>query len=505
MKVITMYLPQFHKVKENDEWWEEGYTEWTAVTRARKQYESHNQPRIPLNNNYYNLLQYDVMLNQANLMEKYGVDAQCFYHYWFKDGRRILEKPAENLLRWKDINMPFCFCWANETWARSWSAVKDKNVWNDNLLNINAERDSGILLEQDYGNENSWRQHFEYLLPFFMDNRYLKVDNKPAFVFYKTEQIPCLEDMLKLWESLAKKSGFDGIFSIGSNANSDCEAILDKTLIHEPQNITALFRHSVDFHVGALAVHDYDELWKSLLEYADTKKNAIYGGFVGYDDTPRRGSKGTVIKNQSPESFKTNFTRLVAKNFVKGNDLVFLNAWNEWGEGMYLEPDEKDGYSYLDGVLYAKKHYKKYVGEFKRVSDSMSSFQIEALRKQNERYKSYWDTLDKWLCLKEKGVDFKEYFINRGIKNLAIYGMGMMGKHLYNELAGGSIKVVYGIDQQGQGLSKDLPIYRIEDELPEADAVVIAVTFAYEAMVENLKEKGILQIILLNEVLERLC
>ncbi|MDK2807490.1 MAG: hypothetical protein PWP24_221 [Clostridiales bacterium] len=504
MKVITMYLPQFHKVKENNEWWEEGYTEWTAVMRAGKQYESHNQPRIPLNNNYYNLLEHDVMLNQAILMEKYDVDVQCFYHYWFKGGRRILEKPAENLLQWIDINMPFCFCWANETWARSWSAVKDKNVWNDKLSNINVEQGSGILLEQDYGDENSWRQHFEYLLPFFMDNRYLKIENKPVFVFYKTVQIPCLDIMLRLWESLAKKNGFDGIYSIGSNANADCEAILDKTLIHEPQNITALFRHSAESHAGSLTVHDYDEIWKGLLEYTDTKKNAIYGGFVGYDDTPRRGSKGTVIKNQSPESFAIYFSKLLAKNFVRGNELVFLNAWNEWGEGMYLEADVEDGYSYLNGISYAKKHYKEYLQEFERVSDSAACFQIEALKKQNERYKSYWDTLDKWLCLKEKGVNFEEYFIIRRIKNLAIYGMGMVGRHLYNELSGGSIKVVYGIDQQGQGLSKDLPIYRIEDELPEADAVVIAVTFAYEEMVANLKEKGIKQIILLNEVLERL-
>ena len=118
MKVIAMYLPQFHRVKENDEWWGEGFTEWTAVRGAKQLFNGHYQPRIPQNRNYYDLLEKDTMLWQASLMKQYGIDGMCIYHYWFKDGRKILEKPAENLLQWKDVDMPFCFSWANETWAR---------------------------------------------------------------------------------------------------------------------------------------------------------------------------------------------------------------------------------------------------------------------------------------------------------------------------------------------------------------------------------------------------
>ena len=130
MKVIAMYLPQFHKVKENDEWWGDGFTDWVSARQAVPLFDDHYQPHIPQNRNYYDLTDKKTILWQAELMKKYGVDGVCMYHYWFKDGRKILEKPAENLLQWKDVNMPYCFCWANETWARSWSNIKG-NVWSN--------------------------------------------------------------------------------------------------------------------------------------------------------------------------------------------------------------------------------------------------------------------------------------------------------------------------------------------------------------------------------------
>lgn len=504
MKIITMYLPQFHTIKENDEWWEDGYTEWTAVQRAVKQYEGHNQPRVPLNNNYYNLLEHDVMLNQAALMEKYGVDAQCFYHYWFKNGRSVLEKPAENLLKWSDINMPFCFCWANQSWARSWSAIKDKNSWNSNYTNKASDSEDGVLLEQDYGTEKEWKKHFDYLLPFFRDNRYLKIENKPVFLFYKSEQISCLSEMLSVWKKQAVANGFAGMYIIGAYADEVSGLVLDKLLRMEPQEITALFRHSREIGASTLTFYNYDELWNKLLNYIDRRENIIYGGFVGYDDTPRRGINGEVIENQSPESFKINLSKLLAKNFVNGNNLVFLNAWNEWGEGMYLEPDEKNGYSYLEGVLYAKEHFTEYVQEFEQFENTGNSFQVELLQKENERYKKNWMMLESWLCLKEKGVRFERYFMNRGIKTIAIYGMGLMGRHLFFELLGSNIEVAYGIDQQGQNLNKDLCVYRPDEEFPSVDAVIIAVAFSYEDIANMLKKKGVSNIIILRDILSEL-
>ena len=144
MKTIAMYLPQFHRVKENDAWWGEGYTEWTAVKNAKPLFEGHNQPRVPLHENYYNLLEKSTMEEQAELAQQYGVDGFCFYHYYFKDGRKILEKPAENLLNWTDIKLPFCFCWANETWARTWSNVGNKNSWNEQLEVKGSKSESGV-------------------------------------------------------------------------------------------------------------------------------------------------------------------------------------------------------------------------------------------------------------------------------------------------------------------------------------------------------------------------
>ena len=215
MKVLAMYLPQFHRVKENDEWWGEGFTDWTTVKQAKPLFEGHNQPHVPSDENYYDLLDKNTMRWQTSLMKKYGIDGMCMYHYWFEDGRKILEKPVENLLNWKEIDMPFCLCWANETWARSWSGLQNVNVWAD-TCEPDKKTGKKILLKQRYGNYKDWKEHFEYLLPFFRDDRYIKVDGKPVFVFYKAECIPCFEDMVEAWQQLAIESGINGIYIIAN-------------------------------------------------------------------------------------------------------------------------------------------------------------------------------------------------------------------------------------------------------------------------------------------------
>ena len=204
MKILAMYLPQFHRVLENDEWWGNGFTDWVSAKKAKPLYEGHYQPHVPLGENYYNLLNKDVMVWQAELMKKYGVDGMCIYHYWFKDGRKILEKPAENLLQWKEIEMPFCFCWANETWARSWAQIQGANSWADMYEQYAADgsdqSQKAILLEQQYGEKKDWKKHFDYLNMFFRDERYIKIDDKPIFDFYKTADISCLDEMICYWQ-----------------------------------------------------------------------------------------------------------------------------------------------------------------------------------------------------------------------------------------------------------------------------------------------------------------
>ena len=147
VKPIVMYLPQYHRVKENEQWWGKGFTDWVAVKKACKLYDGHVQPNVPLNDNYYNLLDKDVMKWQAEIAYKYGIYGFSFYHYWFKDGRKILEKPAENLLKWTDIRVPFCFTWANESWARSWSNISNHNTWADTFEKQQGVHGSSVFFE----------------------------------------------------------------------------------------------------------------------------------------------------------------------------------------------------------------------------------------------------------------------------------------------------------------------------------------------------------------------
>ena len=179
-KIIAFYLPQYHAIPENDQWWGKGFTEWTNVKKAKPLFEGHDQPRIPLNHNYYNLLDDNTKIWQANLAKKYGVYGFCYYHYWFKGGKKLLEKPAEQMLSNKSIDLPFCFCWANENWTRNWDGG-------------NRE----IMVEQDYGNKDDWECHFQYLLQFFKDKRYITVDGKPLFIIYKPDLIIDIYEMVK--------------------------------------------------------------------------------------------------------------------------------------------------------------------------------------------------------------------------------------------------------------------------------------------------------------------
>lgn len=353
--VLAFYLPQFHQIPENDEWWGTGFTEWTTVRKAEKLYHGHNQPRVPLDKNYYNLLDKKTVMWQSNLMKTYGIDGVCMYHYWFKKGRRVLEKPAENLLIWKDIDMPYCFCWANETWARSWSKLQKKNVWAD-LYETEESGKNGILLEQEYGNREEWRQHFEYLLPFFKDERYIKINERPVFVIYKAADILCLKEMLEYWKELSELHGMQQVYIITSNFDMTGKDYIDAELYHEPlKTITNMPEESLHFYHG-VGCWEYDAIWNYILKGSPCNKT-YFSGVVGFDDTPRRGKNGREIIHSTPEKFQHYFTELMAKSKMYGNEIVFINAWNEWGEGMYLEPDELEGKRYLEAILYAKKHY----------------------------------------------------------------------------------------------------------------------------------------------------
>lgn len=370
VKIIPFYLPQFHTIPENDKWWGQGFTEWTNVRKAQPLFPGHDQPRVPLNGEY-NLLNDDVKIRQASLAKEYGIFGFCYYHYWFKDGRQLLEKPAEQMLANKKVDIPFCFCWANENWSKNWDGG-------------NRE----VIMEQDYGGQADWEQHFQYLLPFFRDERYITVDGKPLFVIYKPEQIIDIYQMAAYWRRRALEEGFPGLclafqfptyyadmyyrddifdYRIGFEpvharnlasmkpGTSSKVRILRKLL---GENAVSAYRKRHGGSSGggwakpqSLAMYFYDEIWEKILN-APWTEEFLPGGFVDWDNTPRN-KHGVLHAGFSIEKFRDYMTRLVARANQENKPMLFLNAWNEWGEGAFLEPDQKYGYQKLEAVKQA--------------------------------------------------------------------------------------------------------------------------------------------------------
>lgn len=503
MKILAFYLPQFHRTKENDEWWGEGFTDWTTVKKAKPLFQEHNQPRVPWK--YYDLLEKQTMEEQAQLMHQFGVDGMCFYHYYFENGRKILEKPAENLLQWKDIDMPFCFYWANESWARTWSNVRNANIW-ANTVTQNAKQDGdGILLRQTYGDRKQWKEHFNYLLPFFKDKRYIRRNGRPVFIIYKPEDIVDLSDMTAYWNVLMEEQGLPHIFFIGRNTYDNT---LDGYLDHEPR-LSSDGSKIFNNEYGVKFVAEYDQIWKEILQRQEIGKQYFYGGFVGYDDTPRQGTSGNVIVGQTPQKFKKYMICLLTKAYQSNCDMVFLNAWNEWGEGMYLEPDTEFGTAYLQAL----KEAKEFVNENAEIlctilsccecSEVRENDEMLQLTAMNKRYRGYWQILSDWINLNEDGKTITQYLKDNHMHKVAIYGMGMLGTLLYKELSKNNIEVVYCIDQDRTKADKfDVPVFSLNDDLQPVDLIIVTVDYAYESIKSKLREKGKFNIIALKELVE---
>lgn len=486
MKVLAMYLPQYHIVPENSTWWGEGFTDWVTVRNAKPLFQGHKQPKSPLDDRYYNLLEKDTWIWQSELMRKYGVDGLSIYHYWFRDGKQILEKPVEKLLGWKDINIPFCFCWANETWARSWSSVENKNTWADTFENKKANSNSAILIEQRYGFEEAWKNHFEYLRQFFEDSRYIKIDGKPLVMIYRADIIPCLGNMLDKWREWAVQAGFKGLYIIGAQRSEKKISLLDAELIHEPVRAKIWFEGRTKECEHPFK-HDYDKIWENILGFRVDEK-AWYGGFVSYDDTPRRGVNGSYMSGYTTEKFKGYLKELMAKNEMAGNGYTLINAWNEWGEGMYLEPDKESGYQMLEAVKEAKDNYSKVSFSVDKYEEpSRISEEVKDIRKLN----NYLLLLDKWLAKEKWAEQFISLATKNNIKTIGIYGYSVLGKQLLRELSNQeSINIECIIDKRD--LSNDnlkITAIRPSDEIPQLDAIVVTAVEYYNEIYVFLKNK----------------
>ena len=371
MKLIAFYLPQFYAFPENDKWWGKGFTEWTNVKKSKPLYKGHYQPTIPLNHNFYTLDNIEVIQWQVNIAKQYGVFGFCFYHYWFGEDRILMEKPVELFLNHPEIDFPFCLSWANHNWTKTWNG---------------GGGEKELLMDMRYGDKEEWEKHFDYLLPFFMDKRYIQVDGKPVLVIYLPQDIPCLNDMLMFLQKRAIESGLNGLTIISQAPLFDEKVIsaMDYCIEYEPNysrrlsNSVSLFEYLIGRNKGVshkylkdsilyrikerikkitksklckVITYDYDAIWEFIVSRPFANKKMISGAFVNCDVTPRRQDRAQIYKGATPLKFANYMKQLVSKVQNQGNiQIIFISAWNEWGEGMYLEPDEKNGYGYLEGV-----------------------------------------------------------------------------------------------------------------------------------------------------------
>ena len=379
MKVIALYLPQYHEIKENNAWWGNGYTEWTSLKRGQVYIDGQYQPREPLDDNYYDLTDINVMKWQAELAKSHGIYGFCFYHYWF-NGKCLLEKPIEQYLMHTEIDFRYYLCWANERWTTVWE----------------GETNPRVLIEHNYSDRKDIDNHFYYFLKFFKDERYIKIDGRPILNIYNPIAIPpkLMKYTLKRWDELAKKNGFKGISFQYLCAETMCymsdrlKNLFDQGVEYQPslverleddfekelkryrrRYITQTIRNRIPFvnqllkrrnrrtdkdelTEGVKYIRDYDSDWQKILSIKhDDYSRYIPGAFTDWDNTPRRARNGKVILGASPEKFRKYFEKQVIRaRDVYKSDTIVIFAWNEWSEGGYLEPDKKWGTGYLDAI-----------------------------------------------------------------------------------------------------------------------------------------------------------
>jgi hypothetical protein len=336
VKLIAYYLPQFHPIAENDAWWGKGFTEWRNVARAYPHFDGHYQPRVPGELGYYDLRVADVMRRQVELAKNYGIGAFCFHFYWF-GGKRLLELPIRNYLNNKDIDLPFCLCWANENWSRRWDG---------------GEGD--VLISQQHSAEDDVA-FLTYLDRYFRDDRYLKVNGRPVLTIYRPSSLPDARESAIRWRQTAEKLGYPGIYLIATNAFDSGDQSLGFDALSEfPPHGTRAPNIQ-----NKLELSKFRSGWRvrSYASIVESEKGrpppagVVHPGVMpSWDNSPRRPANGEIVHGSTPALFRDwleHAIRLAAKN-PENQRFVFINAWNEWAEGAYLEPDARYGYAYLN-------------------------------------------------------------------------------------------------------------------------------------------------------------
>jgi lipopolysaccharide biosynthesis protein len=351
VKLIAYYLPQFHPIPENDKWWGKGFTEWTNVTKAKPLFEGHYQPRFPADLGYYDLRLPEARIAQADLAQKYGIDGFCYWHYWFK-GRRLLERPFNDMFNSNVPDYPFCIGWANESWTRTWEGDEKE-----------------ILIKQEYSHEDDII-HARWLANVFSDHRYLTFNSRPILVIYRAPALPDAKRTIETIKAECTKMGLKEPYVIGRDTHYFGVDMRDYgcDITESTPNFGMLYQIKQQnqprlntlikriFGANPPNVFDYTEACELMDKNRPDFLN-IPTVLAGWDNTARREERALILNNANPDSFRKILSSNISKvlNAVNQPGIVFINAWNEWAEGMYLEPDQKWGHGFLEAVLAAKK------------------------------------------------------------------------------------------------------------------------------------------------------
>ncbi|MDX2069002.1 MAG: glycoside hydrolase family 99-like domain-containing protein [Haliscomenobacter sp.] len=348
IKPIAFYLPQYHPIPENDYWWGKGFTEWTNVTSAKQQFKGHYQPHLPADLGFYDLRLAESRQAQADMARAYGIYGFCYYHYWFH-GKQLLERPFQEVLKSGQPDFPFCLCWPNESWGRSWDGnYKD------------------LLIEQTYSIEDHLA-HIRWLAEAFSDPRYIRVDGKPLFLVYRASYIPNLQSTLDLWRTEALRLGLGELFlarvesGLSEKGTNPVELGFDAAVEFQPnwQALNDLYgpwiikklRSTLSSTFSRNKCFDYQEVVNKMISLPNPDYLRFPCVTPMWDNSARKKKGGAIILTDStPEKFGQ-WLNLVLQR-LQGSALpekfLFINAWNEWAEGCHLEPCQKWGKQYLE-------------------------------------------------------------------------------------------------------------------------------------------------------------
>ena len=350
-RVIAFYLPQFHPIPENDRWWGAGFTEWTNVTRAKPQFPGHYQPHLPADLGFYDLRLPETREAQAALAARYGIHGFCYYHYWFT-GKRLLERPFEEVLSSGRPDFPFCLCWANEHWSRRWSG-----------------EELDVLVKQRYSQEDD-RAHIRSLIPAFSDPRYIRVDGKALFIVYRASHLPDPRSTTQTWREVAKAAGIDLYLARVDNPGDDAvapeawgfDAAVEFqpawTQIGAPRRPSRWSRLLRSMRLGSGTaeerhnIFDYGEIVDRMLARQPPSYKRFPCVTPMWDNTARRREGAYIFHGSTPQLYERWLRSVMTQWQPPSSDenLVFINAWNEWAEGNHLEPDQKWGRAYLEAT-----------------------------------------------------------------------------------------------------------------------------------------------------------